>query len=79
MNRNYVRPRFIAIASLAVISFVIGGSGFVAVGLFIDPIMADLHWSNGLTSSAASAFTLAMVIGGPVVGVCLDKLWAKGR
>jgi predicted MFS family arabinose efflux permease len=75
--RNHSLSRWTVVASLAAISVVIGGSGAVAIGLFIDPMMTELGWSNGLTSSAATAFNLAILLAGPAVGAALDKLGAR--
>ena len=65
------------VACLAAIAFVVSGSSVVAIGLFISPMMAEFGWPNGLTSGTATAFNLAALFAGPVVGPLLDRLGAR--
>lgn len=53
--------------------FLIGGSGAVAIGLCLSPMMAELRWSNGLTSSMATAFNLTGLLSASGIGVALDR------
>jgi len=71
------QSRWVVVASLATISFIIGGSSSVAIGILINRWMIELGWPNGLTSSIATGFTLAVVFVAPGVGVALDKLGAR--
>src|SRR2546430_2076195 len=76
MPFDLVLSRWMVVSSLAAVSFVVGGSGVVAIGLFITPMMIELGWSSGLTSSAAATFGLATFLAAPGVGLALDKLGA---
>ena len=58
-------------------SCVVGGSCSVAVGLFLQPLLTEFHWANGVTSAIATAFTLASLLAAPVAGAFIDKFGAR--
>ena len=72
-----MRGKWTVVASLAVIGFVIGGSGAVAIGLLITPMMTEFAWSNALTSGMVTAFNLAGLLAAPGVGIAVDRFGAK--
>jgi MFS family permease len=74
---NPLAARWVVVASLGLISFLIGGSGIVAVGLLITPLMSEFGWPNGVTSGAATAFTLAILLAAPGAGSAIDKFGAR--
>jgi len=69
--------RRLLLTSLAMISFVIGGSVGVAIGFLINPLMIEFKWTSGLASSTATAFNLAALLMAPAVGIALDKFGAR--
>ncbi len=73
---DVLNRRWIVISALSAIAFTIGGAGAVAIGLCIDPIMSEFHWTNGRTSSITTAFLLASLVASPVIGRALDRVGA---
>jgi MFS family permease len=68
---------WVVVGGLAIIGFVLGGAGAVAIGLFISPMMEDLGWQNSKVSAIATAYNLAGLLTAPALGVGVDRFGAK--
>jgi MFS family permease len=77
VNSRGLLSTWIVVSGLAVISFVVGGSGSVALGQVIRPVMVEFGWSNGQTSGIATAFSFSLLVAAPGVGIVVDKLGAR--
>jgi predicted MFS family arabinose efflux permease len=72
--RQFLGPMHLA---LALTGFVLVGVCAIAVGLLMDPVMSEFHWSNASTSAMATVYSLACMLSGPVVGVLIDRIGSK--
>jgi MFS family permease len=68
--------RWLVLARVAVIGFVIEGSGAGVIGLAFSPLMTELGWSNSQTSTLGAAFIVGGLLTIAAVGVALDKYGA---
>jgi len=71
-----LQQKLVVLASVSVIGFVIAGSSTGVIGSILGPLMQEFRWSNSLTSSLASAYSLGVLLTTPAVGFALDKLGA---
>jgi MFS family permease len=69
--------KWISVTAVGTVCFVVAGSGAAIVGPVFGPMRAELGWSDALTSSLASAYTLAYLLSTPVIGLAIDRYGAR--
>lgn len=67
------RSSWIVVATIITIGFVIAGSTTGVIGPVFNPIMSELAWSNRMTSSLATGYTVGTVVTAPIIGIALDR------
>src|SRR3954463_6115351 len=72
-----MRTKWSVVASVAMVCFVVAGSGGGLVGPVFDPMMHEFGWSSARTSTLATAYTLGYLLTTPAVGILVDKYGAR--
>jgi MFS family permease len=72
-----MRDKWSVVTSVATVGFVIAGTCAGVIGAISGPLMQEMGWSNGRTSSLATGYTLGSLLSTPAVGAALDRLGAR--
>lgn len=66
------------LTAASISAFVLVGICAIAVGMLLDPLIAEFHWSNAATSGLATAYALAAMLSGPLFGLVIDRIGSRG-
>lgn len=81
MAEQYVRAGgyrdIVVVAGLTLVCFMIYGATSSSLGLFINPMRAELGWTNGQASRLSSAFLFTSALSALGAGWLLDRLGAR--
>ena len=71
------RRRWLVIATLAVVMFLIIGSTAMTIPIFITPLIKHYGWSHARVSTLPTVYLLMLSLGAPITGWLLDRLDAR--
>jgi sugar phosphate permease len=69
--------RWLLIATLAVVMFLVIGSTAMTIPIFMTPLAKHYGWNHARVSTLPTVFLLMLSVGAPIVGSLLDRLDAR--
>jgi|GEM_PF-2035088 len=73
MDIAVAAPHRTLIAAVSVSFFFMVGICAISVGLLLPPLMEEFGWSSAKTSGLITAYSLAAMLTGPVIGYLIDR------
>jgi len=77
IRRELVQGWPVVLAAALAISVGTMGMGFYSLGLFLQPLQQEYHWSRGAVSGAATFQQLGIFLSAPIVGLLADRYGAR--
>jgi MFS family permease len=71
------RRRWLVIATLSVVMFLVIGSTAMTIPIFITPLIKHYGWSHARVSTLPTVYLLMLSLGAPITGWLLDHLDAR--